>query len=63
MFTYKDFEPLANIATGGVHVLAKKDGKYDLPLPKLVAYIKAHPGEVRLVFLAPITQRFHQNSI
>jgi tripartite-type tricarboxylate transporter receptor subunit TctC len=48
MFTYKDFEPLANVATGGVHVLAKKDGKYDLPLPKLVAYIKAHPGEVRV---------------
>ncbi len=48
MFTYKDFEPLANIATGGVHVLAKKGGKYDLPLPKLVSYIKDHPGEVRV---------------
>jgi tripartite-type tricarboxylate transporter receptor subunit TctC len=48
MFTYKDFEPLANLATGGVHLLAKKDGKYDLPLPKLVAYIKEHPKEVRV---------------
>jgi tripartite-type tricarboxylate transporter receptor subunit TctC len=46
-FSYKDFEPLANLAMAPVHILAKKNGPYDMPFKKLVSYIKEHPREVR----------------
>lgn len=48
MFTQEDFEPLSTLTIVGVHVLTKKDGPYDMPLRKLVDYIKEHPGEVKV---------------